>query len=95
VGCIRETDQERTGWKNCCKLTHYGIDDGNAKMPMALQTQRNEDVKISKADTRCMVSNATTSRETPADDTTRIRKHPRETRLRRKQMAIKKMDDRC
>jgi hypothetical protein len=33
-------------------------------MPMALQTQRNEGVKIFKANTRCMVSNATTSRET-------------------------------
>jgi hypothetical protein len=40
-------------------------------MPMALQTQRNEGVKISKANTLCKVSNATTSRETPADDTTR------------------------
>jgi hypothetical protein len=55
-------------------------------MPMALQTQRYEGVKISKAYnthvsmkakisrliTRCMVSNATTSRETPSDYTTRI-----------------------
>jgi hypothetical protein len=39
--------------------------DGNAKMPMALQTQHNEGVKISEANARRMVSNATTSRETP------------------------------
>jgi hypothetical protein len=32
----RETDHKRKGWKNCCKLTHNGIDDGSAKMPMAL-----------------------------------------------------------
>jgi hypothetical protein len=38
-------------------------------MPMALQTQRNECVKIFKANVRRMVSNATTSRETSADDT--------------------------
>jgi hypothetical protein len=30
VGCSRETEE----------LTPNGIDDGNAKMPMALQTQR-------------------------------------------------------
>jgi hypothetical protein len=40
-------------------------------MPMALQAQRNEGVKISKANPRCMVSNTTTSTETSADDTTR------------------------
>jgi hypothetical protein len=54
---------------------HYGIDDEEAKMPMALQTQLYEGVKISKANTRCMgVSNTMTSssRETPADDTTHI-----------------------
>jgi hypothetical protein len=38
VGYTRETDHEQTIWKNCCKLTHYEIDDGHAKMSMALQT---------------------------------------------------------
>jgi hypothetical protein len=41
-------------------------------MPKAIQTQRNEGVKISEANARRMVSNATTSRETSADQTTRI-----------------------
>jgi hypothetical protein len=36
VGHSGETDHERNGYKNCRKLTHNGIDDGNAKMPMAL-----------------------------------------------------------
>jgi hypothetical protein len=48
---------------------------------MALHAQRNEGVKISEAIARRMVSNATTSRETSADHTTRIHKHPQETRL--------------
>jgi hypothetical protein len=54
--------------------TINGLVDANAKMPMALQTQRNEGVKISGANARRMVSNATTSRETSADHTTRIHK---------------------
>jgi hypothetical protein len=33
----RETDNERTGEKSCWKLTDIGIDNGSAKMPMALQ----------------------------------------------------------
>jgi hypothetical protein len=45
---------------------------------MALQTQRNEGVKIFEANAWRMVSNATTSKETSADHTTRI-KHPQET----------------
>jgi hypothetical protein len=81
VGCSREPDHERTGKKNCCKFTHDGHDDGNAKMQTAFQTQRNEGVKISEANARCMVSNATTSRETSAGHTTRIRQYPQETRL--------------
>jgi hypothetical protein len=47
--------------------------DGNAKMPMALHTQRDyKGVKISEANAWRMVSNATTSRETSADHATRI-----------------------
>jgi hypothetical protein len=54
-------------------LTSNGIDDGSAKMPMALQTQRNGKAKISKANIwRGMVSNTTTSRETAADHTPRL-----------------------
>jgi hypothetical protein len=45
-----------------CKFTHSGIDDGSAKMPMALQT-----VKIPKANGWRMVSDTTTNRETAAD----------------------------
>jgi hypothetical protein len=81
VGCSRETDHERTRQKNCCKFTKFRLDDGNAKMPMAIQTQRNEGVKISEANTRRMVSNATTSREPSSDHTARIHKHPGQTRL--------------
>jgi hypothetical protein len=55
----------------------------------------NEGVKISEANARCMVSNATTSRETSADDTTRIHQHPQETRLCRRERATKRMDDCC
>jgi hypothetical protein len=39
---------------------------------MALQTQCNEGVKISEANARRMVSNATTTRETSVDHTARI-----------------------
>jgi hypothetical protein len=46
--------------------------DENAKMPMALHTQRNGGVKISGANAWRKVSNATTSRETSADHATRI-----------------------
>jgi hypothetical protein len=60
-------DHERKGQKNCCKLTHNGIDDGSAKMPMPLQTQRNGKVKISKANAWRMVSNTTTNKEIAAD----------------------------
>jgi hypothetical protein len=41
-------------------------------MSIALQTQRNEGVKISEANARRMVSNATTSREISTDHTARI-----------------------
>jgi hypothetical protein len=58
-------------WKNCCKLTTNGIANGNAKMPMALKTQRNGKVKNSKANTWRMVSNTTTDKETAADRTVR------------------------
>jgi hypothetical protein len=81
---------ELTGARTVAIFTHYGIDYGIAKMPMALQTQRYKGVKIFKANARRMVSNATTRRETSADDTTRIHKHPQETRLWRRQ--IKRRD---
>jgi hypothetical protein len=48
-----------------------GIDDGNAKMSMALQTQRNGRVRISKVNAWRMLSNTTTDRETAADRTVR------------------------
>jgi hypothetical protein len=41
--------------------------DGNAKMPMALQTQCNGRVKISEANAWRMVYDGKTSRETSAD----------------------------
>jgi hypothetical protein len=56
---------------------HNGLDDANAKMPMALQTQCDEGVKISEASARRIVSNATTTRETSVDHTARIHKHPK------------------
>jgi hypothetical protein len=49
--------------------------DGSAKMPMALQTQRNGKVKISKANAWRMVSNTATNRETAADHTPRLHYH--------------------
>jgi hypothetical protein len=45
-------------------------------MPVALQTQRNGNVKISNAFARSMVSNTTTSRKTAADDTPRLHTIP-------------------
>jgi hypothetical protein len=54
-------------------------DDGSKTE--AIRTQRDEGVKISEANARRMVSNATTNRETSADHTTRIHQHPQETRL--------------
>ncbi len=51
----------------------------DSMMLLALQTQRNEGVKISEANAQRMVSNATTSREASADHTTRIDKQPQET----------------
>jgi hypothetical protein len=63
------------GKKNCRNLTHNGIDDGNVKMPMALQTQRSGKVQISEANASRMVSNTTTHRETAADHTPRLHDH--------------------
>jgi hypothetical protein len=52
-------------------------------MPMALQTQCNETVKISEANSWRVVYNVVTasSRETSVDHTTRIHKYSQETRL--------------
>jgi hypothetical protein len=44
----------------------------DSMMPMALQPQRNEGVKISEANAQRMVSNAKTSRETSADHAIRV-----------------------
>jgi hypothetical protein len=46
-------------------------------MPIALQTQRSGKVKISEANAWRMVSNTTTDRETAADHTPRLHKHPK------------------
>jgi hypothetical protein len=51
------------------------LNDGSAKMPMALQTQRNGKVKISKANAWRMVSNTTLNRETAADHTPCLYNH--------------------
>jgi hypothetical protein len=59
----------------CRLLTHNRLVDGNVKMPMTLQTQCNERVKISEVNTSwCMVYNVTPSRETSTDHMTRIHK---------------------
>jgi hypothetical protein len=62
VGHSGETDHERRDQKNCRKLTHNGIDDGNSKMPMALQTQRDGRVKrrITNEETRRTAGNSPT-----------------------------------
>jgi hypothetical protein len=52
-----------------CKLTHHGLVDENAKMPMALYILFNARVKLSEANAWRMVYNATTSRETSAGHT--------------------------
>jgi hypothetical protein len=61
VGHSGETDHERRDQRNCRKLTHNGIDDGNAKMPMALQTQCDGRAKISEANAWRMVFHTTSS----------------------------------
>jgi hypothetical protein len=77
VGHSGETDHERRDQKNCRELTHNGIDNGNAKMPMALQTQCDGGVKIPEANAWRMVFNTTSGRETAADHTPRLHNHPR------------------
>jgi hypothetical protein len=57
--------------------TINGIDDGNAKMPMAIQTQHDGRGKISEANAWRMVSNTTSDRETAADHTPRLHNHPK------------------
>jgi hypothetical protein len=53
-------------------------------MPMALQSQRNGKVKISKANARRMVSNTTTSRDTAADHAPRLHFHSRKSLVLKK-----------
>jgi hypothetical protein len=84
VGYKGETDYERRYWKNCRKLAHNGIDDGNAKMPMALQTQRNGKVKISEENAWSMVSKTTKGRETDTDHTPRLHNYPKCLVLKKK-----------
>jgi hypothetical protein len=69
VGCSRETDQERNVRGMVANSPTMDV-DGNAKMPMAIQTQCNERVKIS----RRMLGAWCTPRpvETSADHTARV-----------------------